>query len=181
MDLIRGAQGLSGWNLDSHSRGMAALRTYTNSGDCRHALLVNFFQPDTLPTNGPCTGGCDNCQRRCVLLLAHIPVTYTIISEILIVTILAAVLFICAPPGLHVAAQMWSCAISAPFLLHTRTEAAAAAASGGARSATGAPAGETDVTEPTRLLLATVKGLRVSQIARWFPASCADLGNSQLD
>lgn len=64
MDLIKGSQGLSGWNLESHSRGMAALRTYTNSGDCRHALLVNFFQPGTLLNDGPCTGGCDNCKRR---------------------------------------------------------------------------------------------------------------------
>lgn len=63
-DLIKGASNLTGWNLDSHQRGMASLRAYTSSGDCRHAALVNFFQPGTLPPEGPCAGGCDNCNRR---------------------------------------------------------------------------------------------------------------------
>eukprot|EP00775_Hariotina_reticulata_P009775 gene9775-9932_t len=62
-DLIKGASQLSGWNLDSHMRGMAALRAYTCSGECRHACLVNFFQPNALSAEGPCVAGCDNCTR----------------------------------------------------------------------------------------------------------------------
>jgi hypothetical protein len=65
-DMIKGAHGLTGWNLESHTRGMEALRCYTSTGDCRHAALVNFFQPGALNTQGPCDGGCDNCKRRCV-------------------------------------------------------------------------------------------------------------------
>jgi hypothetical protein len=65
-NLITGAASLTGWNLESHQRGMEALRSYTSSGDCRHAALVNFFQPGALDPNGPCQGGCDNCDRRCV-------------------------------------------------------------------------------------------------------------------
>lgn len=42
-----------------------------------------------------------------------------------------------------------------------RAEAVAAAASGGTQSAAGVPLGQTDVTEPARLLVATVKGLKV--------------------
>jgi hypothetical protein len=64
-DMIKGAGTLTGWTLDSHTRGMEALRRYTSTGDCRHAALVNFFQPGTLDINGPCQGGCDNCMRRC--------------------------------------------------------------------------------------------------------------------
>lgn len=64
-DMIKGATALTGWNLESHTRGMEALRCYTSSGDCRHASLVNFFQPGALDTQGPCEGGCDNCTRRC--------------------------------------------------------------------------------------------------------------------
>jgi hypothetical protein len=45
---------------------MEALRCYTSTGDCRHASLVNFFQPGALNTQGPCEGGCDNCKRRFV-------------------------------------------------------------------------------------------------------------------
>jgi hypothetical protein len=65
-DMIKGAAGLTGWNLESHTRGMEALRCYTSTGDCRHAALVNFFQPGALSLQGPCEGGCDNCKRRCV-------------------------------------------------------------------------------------------------------------------
>lgn len=64
-DMIKGATGLTGWNLESHTRGMEALRSYTSTGDCRHAALVNFFQPGALDPQGPCDGGCDNCKRRC--------------------------------------------------------------------------------------------------------------------
>lgn len=64
-DMIKGATALTGWNLESHTRGMEALRCYTSTGDCRHAALVNFFQPGALDTQGPCEGGCDNCTRRC--------------------------------------------------------------------------------------------------------------------
>lgn len=64
--MIKGATGLTGWNLESHTRGMEALRSYTSTGDCRHAALVNFFQPGALNPQGPCDGGCDNCKRRCV-------------------------------------------------------------------------------------------------------------------
>jgi hypothetical protein len=64
-DRIKGADSLTGWTLESHTRGMEALRCYTSTGDCRHACLVNFFQPEALNVNGPCTGGCDNCTRRC--------------------------------------------------------------------------------------------------------------------
>lgn len=39
--------------------------------------------------------------------------------------------------------------------------AAAAAAAGDSQSADGVPAGKTDVTEPARLLVATVKALKV--------------------
>jgi hypothetical protein len=64
-DRIKGADSLTGWTLESHTRGMEALRCYTSTGDCRHACLVNFFQPGALDVLGPCTGGCDNCTRRC--------------------------------------------------------------------------------------------------------------------
>ena len=63
-DRIKDAGSLSGWTLESHTRGMEALRGYTSSGDCRHAALINFFQPGALNPQGPCEGGCDNCKRR---------------------------------------------------------------------------------------------------------------------
>lgn len=63
-DFIKDAGSLTGWNKESHERGMAALRAYTSAGDCRHAALVNFFQPGSMPAEGPCAGGCDNCDRR---------------------------------------------------------------------------------------------------------------------
>ncbi|WIA16435.1 hypothetical protein OEZ85_013122 [Tetradesmus obliquus] len=103
-DFIKGAGSLSGWSSDSHKRGMDSLRAYTSSGGCRHAALVNYFQPGTLPQEGPCTGGCDNCKRR--------------------------------------------------------ADAAAAAAASGTQLAPGMSAGETDVTEAAKLLVATVKAMK---------------------
>jgi superfamily II DNA helicase RecQ len=49
---------------DAHTRSMAQLRAYVSGGMCRHAALVNHFQPGALPSEGPCQGGCDNCARR---------------------------------------------------------------------------------------------------------------------
>jgi hypothetical protein len=69
-DMIKGASTLTGWSLESHRRGMEALRGYTSGGGCRHAALVNFFQPGSLHENGPCQGGCDNCSR-CVTHALH--------------------------------------------------------------------------------------------------------------
>lgn len=47
-DLIKGASQLSGWNLDSHTRGMAALRAYTSSGECRCSSCQHYSQHFTL-------------------------------------------------------------------------------------------------------------------------------------
>jgi superfamily II DNA helicase RecQ len=46
---------------EQHRAGMLA---YVNSSSCRHALLVNHFSPGAADLQGPCTGGCDACDRR---------------------------------------------------------------------------------------------------------------------
>lgn len=90
-DFIKGASGLTGWNLESHTRGMEALRCYTSTGDCRHAALVNFFQPSSLPAQGPCEGGCDNCTRRyvcvCVYVCACVCVSMCLLAPSVVVVV----------------------------------------------------------------------------------------------
>jgi superfamily II DNA helicase RecQ len=50
-----------GPHQEQHRAGMLA---YVNSSSCRHALLVNHFSPGAADLQGPCTGGCDACDRR---------------------------------------------------------------------------------------------------------------------
>lgn len=61
---IKNPAALSAQGRQNFEAGMAAVRSYTCKMSCRHAQLVNFFQPAALPDLGPCAGGCDNCDRR---------------------------------------------------------------------------------------------------------------------
>jgi ATP-dependent DNA helicase RecQ len=65
-DRIRGRSGSSRHSGASTTQ----MQRYCTSTDCRAALLVNHFmipgQDGSLPLEGPCAGGCDNCSRRAV-------------------------------------------------------------------------------------------------------------------
>jgi hypothetical protein len=46
-DFIRGQDGglRSGATREAHERGLATLQAYCSGAGCRHAALVNYFQP----------------------------------------------------------------------------------------------------------------------------------------
>lgn len=49
---------------DTYNSGIASMLNYATTGGCRHAAMVNHFDPGTFKpsgTEGKCTGGCDNC------------------------------------------------------------------------------------------------------------------------
>jgi ATP-dependent DNA helicase RecQ len=58
----------SGGDTPASGERVTCMQTYCTSARCRAALLVNHFTSaalgGTLPQDGPCAGGCDNCERR---------------------------------------------------------------------------------------------------------------------
>ncbi|KAI8474666.1 MAG: hypothetical protein J3K34DRAFT_517981 [Monoraphidium minutum] len=64
-DFIKGSDGglSNAATREAHERGMGTLQAYCSGAGCRHAALVNYFQPGSLPEDGPCEGGCDACDR----------------------------------------------------------------------------------------------------------------------
>lgn len=53
------------WWFGSH-KSCDLLQAYCTSTHCRHAVMVNHFEPAAMPPvpEGGCEGGCDNCERR---------------------------------------------------------------------------------------------------------------------
>ncbi|KAK9817749.1 hypothetical protein WJX72_001612 [[Myrmecia] bisecta] len=55
---------LSSQGAASYQQGFEKMTAFCYSTACRHAFLVDYFQPGILATSEPCKGGCDNCERR---------------------------------------------------------------------------------------------------------------------
>ncbi|GAX75931.1 hypothetical protein CEUSTIGMA_g3374.t1 [Chlamydomonas eustigma] len=64
LDFIKDAGALSATGRQAYEAGVTIMQGYCSTSSCRHALLVNYFNPGAFPLTGPCKGGCDNCERR---------------------------------------------------------------------------------------------------------------------
>jgi ATP-dependent DNA helicase RecQ len=64
---IKGAGGMDGRAAEAFNGGLASMLGYCTSAGCRHAGMVNHFDPGTFVARGAggaCAGGCDNCAAR---------------------------------------------------------------------------------------------------------------------
>eukprot|EP00884_Botryococcus_braunii_P004017 jgi/Botrbrau1/13616/Bobra.0069s0013.2 len=62
---IKGPGDLSAAGKDNFEKGKAIMQEFCHTSECRHAFIMRHFDPDgSHDRNGPCRGGCDNCDRR---------------------------------------------------------------------------------------------------------------------
>ena len=169
MDFIKSSDGGLGSaaTRDAHARGIAAMRGYCASAACRHAALVNYFEP------GGRGGGGGGGGRMCVGVeggtgdgAVPLPPQAALTNCIPLPTFdLPALLPGSLPESGPCAGGCDAC------------DAAREAAEGGGAGG-GAAALERDVTDEARLLLAAVEAIRVR--ALW-PGGCrAKKGDSRL-
>ncbi|MEW5308662.1 MAG: hypothetical protein WDW38_000601 [Sanguina aurantia] len=65
-DTIKEPMTMTDVGRNSYLAGITTIQAYCTSTHCRHAVMVNHFEPAAMPPvpEGGCEGGCDNCERR---------------------------------------------------------------------------------------------------------------------
>lgn len=69
--MIQGIGNMSGTAARLYQEGSERMQSYCHSSACRHALVVNFFSPGSMPDGQPCT---------CVGLLSSNPANRLVLS-----------------------------------------------------------------------------------------------------